>query len=108
MALQGYKVERISFSDTVRSFLRKWHYSDYVKSFTLATEFESGSTNIDLSQYVYNQLNKVSGSYVYMFLTSPQVAGGAALYGTGSVPTVYIQEVFGQLVLVTFLVKMVN
>ncbi len=30
MALQGYKVERISFSDTVRSFLRKWHYSDYV------------------------------------------------------------------------------
>ena len=65
---------------------------DYVKSFTLATEFESGSTNIDLSQYVYNQLNKVSGSYVYMFLTSPQVAGGAALYGTGSVPTVYIQD----------------
>jgi len=65
---------------------------DYVKSFTLATEFESGSTNIDLSQYVYNQLNKVSGSYIYMFLTSPQVAGGAALYGTGSVPTVYIQD----------------
>ena len=30
MALQGYKVEHISFSDTVRSFLRKWHYSDYV------------------------------------------------------------------------------
>lgn len=30
MALQGYTVEHISFSDTVRSFLRKWHYSDYV------------------------------------------------------------------------------
>ncbi len=65
---------------------------DYVKSFTLATEFESGSVNIDLSQYVYNQLNKVSGSFIYMFLTSPQVAGGAALYGTGSTPTVYVQD----------------
>jgi len=65
---------------------------DYIKSFTLATEFESGSVNIDLSQYVYNQLNKVSGSHFYMFLTSPQVAGGAALYGTGSIPTVYIQD----------------
>ena len=30
MALQGYTVEHISFSDTVRSFLRNWHYSDYV------------------------------------------------------------------------------
>ena len=30
MALQGYTVEHISFSDTVRSFLRKWHYSEYV------------------------------------------------------------------------------
>jgi hypothetical protein len=29
MALQGYTVEHITFSDTVRSFLRKWHYSDY-------------------------------------------------------------------------------
>ena len=30
MALQGYTVEHISFSDTVRKFLRTWHYSDYV------------------------------------------------------------------------------
>lgn len=30
MALQGYTVEHISFSSTVRTFLRKWHYSDYV------------------------------------------------------------------------------
>jgi hypothetical protein len=30
MALQGYTVEHISFSDTVRSFLRKWHYADHV------------------------------------------------------------------------------
>lgn len=29
MALQGYVVEHISFSDTVRTFLGKWHYSDY-------------------------------------------------------------------------------
>lgn len=29
MALQGYTVELISFSDTVRTFLKKWHYSDY-------------------------------------------------------------------------------
>lgn len=29
MALQGYMVEHISFSDTVRTFLSKWHYSDY-------------------------------------------------------------------------------
>lgn len=31
MALQGYWVEHISFSDTVRTFLGKWHYSDYTK-----------------------------------------------------------------------------
>lgn len=30
MALQGYYVEPMSFSDTVRAFLRNWHYSDYV------------------------------------------------------------------------------
>lgn len=29
MALQGYTVESISFSDTVRAFLKVWHYSDY-------------------------------------------------------------------------------
>ncbi len=29
MALQGYTVEHISFSDTVRKFLEKWHYADY-------------------------------------------------------------------------------
>ena len=30
MALQGYTVEHISFSENVRNFLRRWHYSDYV------------------------------------------------------------------------------
>lgn len=29
MALQGYTVEHISFSNTVRTFLEKWHYADY-------------------------------------------------------------------------------
>lgn len=29
MALQGYTVEPISFSDTVKSFLHKWHYAEY-------------------------------------------------------------------------------
>jgi hypothetical protein len=30
MALENYFVEHISFSETVRNFLRRWHYSDYV------------------------------------------------------------------------------
>lgn len=29
MALQGYFVEHISFSETVRNFLHRWHYADY-------------------------------------------------------------------------------
>ena len=29
MALQGYVVEHISFSERVRAFLSTWHYSDY-------------------------------------------------------------------------------
>jgi len=66
---------------------------DYVKSFTLASEYVSGSTTYDLSQYVYNKLNKVSGSYLYFFTTSPQIASGSALFGTGSIPTVYIQDI---------------
>ena len=30
MALQGYYVEPMSFSDTVRLFLHKWHYAEHV------------------------------------------------------------------------------
>jgi len=30
MALQGYWVEETTFNHTVRKFLKKWHYSDYV------------------------------------------------------------------------------
>ena len=29
MALQGYVVEHITFSDTVKAFLHKWHYAEY-------------------------------------------------------------------------------
>jgi hypothetical protein len=79
---------------------------DYVKSITFATEYAdpvSGQT-IDLSTYVYNQLNKLGGptsgstitsggNYVYVFTTSPQIAGGSAVFGvTGSIPTIYIQD----------------
>jgi hypothetical protein len=79
---------------------------DYVKSITLATEYVDRVTGntIDLSAYVYNNLNKLGGptsasvitsgeSYVYLFTTSPQIAGGSAVFGvTGSIPTVYIQD----------------
>ena len=79
---------------------------DYVKSITLATEYadpSSGQT-IDLSTYVYNQLNRLGGptsasvitsgeNFVYLFTTSPQIAGGSAVFGvTGSIPTIYIQD----------------
>jgi hypothetical protein len=79
---------------------------DYVKSITFATEYadpSSGQT-IDLSTYVYNQLNRLGGptsasvitsgeSFVYVFTTSPQIAGGSAVFGvTGSIPTIYIQD----------------
>lgn len=30
MALQGYSVDHMSFSERVRNFLRKWHYADHV------------------------------------------------------------------------------
>ena len=78
---------------------------DYVKSITLATEFVTANTGltVDLSTYVYNQLNRTGGptsasiitsgsSYVYLFTTSPQIASGSAIFGTGSIPTVYIQD----------------
>jgi len=83
-----------------------------VKSLTFATEYVDQvlGVTLDLSQYVYNQFNKIggrtsgsgapnnpfiittTGSYVYTFVTSPQIAGGSAVFGTGSIPTVYIQD----------------
>jgi hypothetical protein len=79
---------------------------DYVKSITFATEYADPVSGqiIDLSTYVYNQLNKLGGptsgsiitsgsSYVYVFTTSPQIAGESAVFGvTGSIPTIYIQD----------------
>jgi hypothetical protein len=78
---------------------------DYVKSITLATEYVDSVTGntIDLSTYVYNNLNKLGGptsasiitsgeNYVYLFTTSPQIAGGSAVFGGNSIPTVYIQD----------------
>jgi len=83
-----------------------------VKSLTFATEYVDKvlGVTLDLSQYVYNQFNQMggktsgsgttndpyiittTGSYVYTFVTSPQIAGGSAVFGTGSIPTVYIQD----------------
>jgi len=83
-----------------------------IKSLTFATEYVDQVLGItlDLSQYVYNQFNQMggyttgsgtaldpwvittTGSYVYTFVTSPQIAGGSPVFGTGSIPTVYIQD----------------
>ena len=83
-----------------------------VKTMTFATEYLDKNLNIilDLSTYVYNQFNQIggytsgsgtsqnpyvittTGSYVYTYVTSPQIAGGSAVFGTGSIPTVYIQD----------------
>jgi len=83
-----------------------------IKSLTFTNDFydQSLNTTIDLSVYVYNQFNKMggltsgsgtvnnpyvittTGSYVYTFVTSPQIAGGGAPFGTGSIPTVYVQD----------------
>ena len=83
-----------------------------VKAMTFATEYLDNNLNIilDLSTYVYNQFNQIggytsgsgttqdpyvittTGSYVYTYVTSPQIAGGSAVFGTGSIPTVYIQD----------------
>jgi len=83
-----------------------------IKTLTFATDYTDQVLNIqlDLSTFVYNQFNQLggyttgsgtinnpyiitnTGSYVYTFVTSPQIAGGSAVFGTGSIPTVYIQD----------------
>jgi hypothetical protein len=83
-----------------------------VKAMTFATEYLDKSLNIvlDLSTYVYNQFNQIggltsgsgtptnpfvittTGSYVYTFVTNTSIAGGSPVFGTGSIPTVYIQD----------------
>ena len=83
-----------------------------IKALTFSTDYTDQVLNVklDLSTYVYNQFNKIGGitsgsgttnnpyiittgsSFVYTFVTSPQIAGGSAVFGTGSIPTVYIQD----------------
>jgi len=77
----------------------------HLKSFTLAPQYVDHvyGVTLDLSQYVYNQFNKIGGpisgstittgsNWIYFFTTSPQIASGSATFGTGSIPTVYIQN----------------
>jgi hypothetical protein len=67
--------------------------------------FTSSLSNYDITNYKVNNTtifsNVTSGSiyniasgssYVYTFVTSPQIAGGSSVFGTGSIPTVYIQD----------------
>jgi len=83
-----------------------------IKTLTFATNYTDKvlGVKLDLSTYVYNQFNQIGGptsgsgaagnpyiittgsSYIYTFVTSPQIAGGSAVFGTGSIPTVYIQD----------------
>jgi hypothetical protein len=78
---------------------------DYVKSITFATEYSdpiSGNI-IDLSTFVYNQLNRLGGptvggvitsgeSYVYVFVSDYNIAGGSPVFGNNTIPTIYIQD----------------
>lgn len=74
---------------------------NFVKSFNLADNYSSynggiTATTYNLSSFVYNQFNKVSGSYLYMFTTNASVAGGSQFFLSASVqqpiPTVYLQS----------------
>ena len=65
---------------------------NFIKSFNLADNYTSGSTNYNLSSFVYNQFNKVSGSNVYLYTTNNLIAGGTSFFGTNPIPTVYIQS----------------
>lgn len=71
---------------------------NFIKSFNLADNyFSSGSgQTYNLSSFVYNKFNKVSGSYVYLYTTNASIAGGSSFFLSASVqqpiPTVYIQS----------------
>ncbi len=65
---------------------------NFIKSFNLADNYTSGSTNYNLSTFVYNQFNKISGSYIYLYTTNNQIAGGTSFFGANPIPTVYIQS----------------
>lgn len=65
---------------------------NFIKSFNLADNYASGSTKYNLSTFVYNQFNKISGSYIYLYTTNNQIAGGTSFFGNNPIPTVYIQS----------------
>lgn len=71
---------------------------NFIKSFNLADNYyNSGSgQTYNLSSFVYNKFNKVSGSYLYLYTTNAAIAGGSSFFLSASVqqpiPTVYIQS----------------
>ena len=65
---------------------------NFIKSFNLADNYASGSTKYNLSTFVYNQFNKISGSYIYFYTTNNQIASGSSFFGANPIPTVYIQS----------------
>jgi hypothetical protein len=76
-----------SVTATILSFtssLSDYNITNYkVNNTSIFSNVTSGSTYSITS----------GNSYVYTFVTSPEVAGGSSLFGvTGSIPTVYIQD----------------
>jgi hypothetical protein len=86
---------------------------NFLKSFNLADNYHSSASNAtyNLSQFVYNQFNKVAGrtiisgstitvptgnTHLYFYTTNAQIAGGTSFFRSGSIqqpiPTVYIQS----------------
>jgi hypothetical protein len=84
---------------------------NFLKSFNLADNYVYSGSNYNLSQFVYNQFNKVAGNtiisgstiyvpsgndYLYFYTTNPQIAGDTPFFTSGStqisIPTVYIQS----------------
>jgi len=71
---------------------------NFIKSFNLADNYYSSGSGqtYNLSSFVYNKFNKVSGSYIYLYTTNAAIAGGSSFFLSASVqqpiPTVYIQS----------------
>ena len=71
---------------------------NFIKSFNLADNYFSSASGqtYNLSSFVYNKFNKVSGSYIYLYTTNAAIAGGSSFFLSASVqqpiPTVYIQS----------------
>ena len=80
---------------------------NFLKSFNLADNYTSGSTNYNLSTFIYNQFNKIGAattssasvpivpngnSHIYLYTTNNQIAGGSSFFGSNPIPTVYIQS----------------